>query len=61
MDTPIDVVKFKELLVNSTGYVGEARGGEQIISLCPWCETEKFGKHVDHGHLHINIFSLQTN
>ena len=61
MESPIKVKEFKDLLFNTTGFIDEARGGEEIISYCPYCETKKFNTRNDHGHLYVNILTLKVN
>ena len=60
METPIKVKELKELLLKTTGYIDEAKGGEEIRSMFPWCETNKYGRNKD-GHFYVNTYTLRTN
>lgn len=60
MDSPLKIEEFKQLLFKKTGYIKEVRGGEEIVTFCPWCETNKFGRS-DPEHFYINVNSLKIN
>lgn len=49
------IEKLKEL----TGFC--IYRNNSIISLCPFCERERFNTSVTHGHMYISIETLQTN
>jgi hypothetical protein len=61
MDTPIKVKKLMEYLKDKTGYASLDGKRTEIITLCPWCEWERFNKPVNHGHCYINIHDLRVN
>ena len=59
--SPLNIEDFSNLLLKTTGFVRPVKGGEEITTLCPWCEKKKFFDGVNHGHMYINIYSLRTN
>jgi hypothetical protein len=61
MESVFKLDKFKDMIKEKTGFIDSARGGEEIITLCPWCEEKKFHKRVDHGHLYINLEMMKIN
>ena len=61
MTEPIKVPELMEFLKEKTGYVSLNGNKSEIITLCPWCETERFHTHVNHGHCYINVHDLCVN
>lgn len=60
-ESPLKIEDFQNFLREKIGFLKPIKGGEEITTLCPWCEHKKFFSTVNHGHLYINIYSLKTN
>ena len=57
--TPLNVINLVKKLKDLTGYC--IIRNNSIISLCPFCEKDRFNTFVNHGHLYIDINTFQTN